>query len=1332
MNGVSWSKAAQKVGTGLVLALLSVFYEPVESPADQHAPPVSIAYCIDCVPFQFRNADGQADGLIIDLWRSWTAKTGVELAFVPAKWNETLRMVDEGRADVHAGLFFNDERDKFLEYGSALAKTDTHLFLHKSLSGITDIEQLAGHNVGVLAGDFVEGYLKKNAATAEIIGFSSYDELISALKAGDIKIFAADTPTGIYHLQRAELGFDFAFSADHRLYQSDWYVAAREGNTVLIEQIDAGMALIDDKERETIRQKWTGVETGLAVDIAYLLQLGAGVAVILVVFAIWNRRLQREINRRKRVTAQLRGVLESVPGGIRWVDENQVIHLFNRQYQEAWDFPPDFPQVGDTDQDELVYMWKRGDYGDRDLDETVSSVQSALPFLAEPQCYERTTAYGKVLEARTRPTENGGYVSIYTDITARRRAENEISRARDEAASAQAILQDAIESISEGFAIYDKDSKLVVCNSIYRGLYGYGEDQAKPGVPLDDLFAIDVERGTFKAYLKPGEAIDHDVDTHVKGLKNLEVEFTDGRWVHMRDRETSAGGTVSVHRDITARKNNERVLREARDQAAEAEALLKDAIDNIADGFVLYDADDRVVNCNRKFMDIYRYSDVDIGRQPSWMELEAKDTERGVIAWESESEVPRGQRRWDDFERRMTDGRWIEVRQRRTTSGGLACIHVDITERKRAERLMADAKEQAEQMADAKSEFVAVVSHEVRTPMNGILGMARLLLDGDLDEEQGEITKTIVRSGDALLTIVNDLLDISKLEAGRLELEARPFGLRPLIDQIGSAAGPRILDKGLVFDIDIDIEDELPEIVIGDPHRLRQVLLNLLDNAAKFTEIGRVSLGVSARSSEAGHAEITFCVADTGTGIGPEIQKKIFAPYSQATKEVARKYGGTGLGLTICRRLAELMGGKIDLESAVGEGSTFRLRIPVPVDTTTDLASLDQFGDSSDFILPRTSEPLRVLQVEDDATNRNVVELTLRRAGHLVRSVVDGDEALKAFKNSEYDIVLMDRHMPVMDGIQATRRIRSLAPPLCDIPVIGITAGATQGELNDCLAAGMNVCLTKPIEPQKLVEAIDREHRFAQVRRLASNGARFLVVDDTPINRDVAVKQFAKLDLSCDTASSGAEALKMAAATDYAMILTDVTMPEMDGLELTRRLRELETPAGRPRPIIAVTGHATPEDRTRFLAAGLDEVLVKPVTVKMLSTVIVGGCAPLLSPRRETRKVGLIDWDRLTDILGDDDPTVLSEHIDDFIEDFPEALQAVRMAITAHDRPAIRDAAHSAKSAASYVAAARMVDCLQIVEDAASEASPETLGRHMDQIEDIYQSVLAEFFQRGA
>ena len=389
---------------------------------------------------------------------------------------------------------------------------------------------------------------------------------------------------------------------------------------------------------------------------------------------------------------------------------------------------------------------------------------------------------------------------------------------------------------------------------------------------------------------------------------------------------------------------------------------------------------------------------------------------------------------------------------------GYVAVKEDVTELKRFAEELHSAKEAAEASARAKSEFLAMMSHEIRTPMNGIIGMVRLLLDTGLDSIQRDYAETVQHSAGALLTILDDILDFSKLEAGRLELENVPFAVREVLGSVVGLMTPRAKEKELSLAVDLD--ETAPPYLRGDPVRLRQVLLNFVGNAIKFTPDGGVTVSARQLSRRGDTVTMRFAVNDSGIGIPAEVRSRLFSEFVQADSSIARRFGGTGLGLAICKRLVDLMQGRIGVDSTPGRGSTFWIEANLPLAEAPVVVAAGA--------APKPGRPLRILLAEDNLVNQKVALGLLGRLGHMVTVAADGVQAVAAVLDHEFDVVLMDMQMPGMDGLEATRRIRGLSPPKSAIPIIAMTANALKGDDQRCLDAGMNDYLAKPVDPEAL------------------------------------------------------------------------------------------------------------------------------------------------------------------------------------------------------------------------------------------------------------------------
>jgi len=902
--------------------------------------------------------------------------------------------------------------------------------------------------------------------------------------------------------------------------------------------------------------------------------------------------------------AQLRTAIEHMSGSFFMVDSDLRLQVFNERFRHYADYPDELIKVGAPLQDILRFRALRGDYGPGDPEELLRKRIAEYEKGEYSPVVDRTPD-GRYFEMMRARTEDGGTVVVTNEITDRIHSEKELEEN-------EALLRAVLDNVPGGIRYVDKDRRTMLFNPQYREIWDLPEDVVQIGKTTDDELSLMIDRGDY------GDGDKQEIIDRVVNALPFETEpqhyqriTKQGRVLECFTQPLEAGGFVSIYTDITERSNAEAAVGEARDAAASAEAKMRAILETLPIGIVEYDADKRLSFWNQAYLDITAIDPENLEKNRDHEELiryfhslptaQGKSIEEFREAW-IERSMPSERSVSETF---FLDP-YFDLQHIATPlpDGGYLNAFVDITPQKTAEREALAARDQAQAAAEARSEFVAVVSHEVRTPMNGVLGMARLLLDTALDAEQRENVEVVVSSGEYLLTILDDLLDISKLDADKLELEIVPFTVASVVDQSLSVMASRAAEHSLAMSSSLDTK--VPPVLLGDPHRLRQILLNLISNAIKFTSSGSVAVDVKCATSDNNKADLEIEVTDTGAGISPEAIEKLFSSYTQGAVEVARKYGGTGLGLAICRRLVGLMGGEIGVESVVGTGSTFRFSVPFEIGRPEDLDALERAAEIRTATRDRNPKMrrLQILQVEDNDVNRDVIEKILRKAGHEIRSVGNGVEALSAIGEQSFDIVLMDRHMPEMDGNEATRRIRSMDGDLSSIPIVGITAGATKSEVQSCLDAGMNELLTKPIDSDKLLTAISRLTSDGAFEDAAYRDLRVLVVDDNKINRAMADKQLQKLGLKCDLAESGEAALEKLDSNSYVLILVDITMPGMSGVDFTSEVRRLEHSGDQKTPIIAFTGHTGAAEHKSYLEAGMDDVLTKPLKIEQLSAVI--------------------------------------------------------------------------------------------------------------------------------
>jgi PAS domain S-box-containing protein len=931
------------------------------------------------------------------------------------------------------------------------------------------------------------------------------------------------------------------------------------------------------------------------------------------------------------------------------------------------------------------------------IGQNIDELVCKLPALRdEGQRYDDEVAAGGMVRAITRRTrkdgslvdvelfaapvhvedEQVGFVCIYHDIS-------ELQREKQYNESLLEVSPAAIVAV-------DLNDNVASWNPAAEGLFGYTREEAL-GRNIDDLVA-------------------NDPSLHSEAVEiNRDVESGDR--IHMTTRRTRKDGSLvdvdilaapisvggeplgihAIYHDVSELQRQKRYF----------EALMLN--DPVA--VVIVDSDVTVKLWNPAAEKLFGYKKEEVlGRNLD--ELIAFTDEVRAEALSYSGDVVEGRAVNSITKRNRKDGSFVdvEVSAVSVTLGGELlghyAIYHDVTELQRARR-------EADAATEAKSAFLATMSHEIRTPMNAVIGMTGLLLDTELTSEQRDYAEVIRSSGDALLAIINDILDFSKIEAGKLELEHRPFDLRECIEAAIELIAMSAAEKGL--DLAYELDPRAPVAVVGDVTRLRQILINLLNNAIKFTDEGEVVLSVTV---EHPGGPLGFSVRDTGIGIAKDRVGDLFESFSQVDASTTRRYGGTGLGLAISKRLSELMGGSMWVESRAGEGSVFSFTIraePAP-------AAARAFERGA---APRL-EGKRVLIVDDNATNRQILLRQTESWGMRARDTEFPSEALDWILGGDpFDIAILDMHMPEMDGLMLAKEIRRVRDSRA-LPLVMLTSLGHRER--DTRAADLAAYLTKPIRPSQLFDVLmgvfgegtgdDVSRLDAVAIELAEDlPLRILIAEDNSVNQKLAVSLLKKIGYLADVAGNGIEALEALERQPYDVVLMDVQMPEMDGLEATRRIHERWPGAERPY-VIAATANAMQEEKQACFVAGMDDYLSKPIRMDELVAALERSRtrdAPEPSSERSPSQTldSNVDAKALEALLEGFDQELVAGLVGTFHDEAPGLLQTAKAAVEARDAETLQRAAHTLKSNAVTFGATSLADLCRQLEGKAKAAEIE-------------------------
>ncbi len=936
-----------------------------------------------------------------------------------------------------------------------------------------------------------------------------------------------------------------------------------------------------------------------------------------------------------------------------------------------------------------------------------------------------------------------GVQIMYWDVTAQKQA----------AASAQYqkfLLDTLLKHVPDAIYFKDQSSRFIRLSESLASKLGLRNIEQAIGKSDADFFSRQHAQRALsdeRQVMATGEPI-------VGKLEHETYENRPDTWcsttkVPLRDANGMIIGTFGVSRDVTEQKQAEQKLARERD-------LLRTIINQLPDLIFVKDRVGRFVTVNQALLNLMGLETEDqlIGKsdfdflpleivcnyiaddqlvmrtgEPLLDQEEVSQTREGAELWFLTTKVPL----------RDSDGTII----------GLVGIGHDITSRKKAAQELISAKESADAANRAKSDFLANMSHEIRTPMNAIIGMTELLLDTDIDDSQRDYLKMVQASGESLLSIINDILDFSKIEAGKLELDECVFDVREGLGDTMKTLALRAHAKQL--ELAFRVEPDVPQCLIGDGGRLRQIIVNLVGNAIKFTEQGEVVVEVTSIEMLDNQVRLQVCVRDTGIGIPEEQQKRIFNEFEQADTSTTRRFGGTGLGLAISSRLVRIMGGELWMESQIGVGSQFHF--------TVALGRAD--ADFNHFAELVVVGGTRVLVVDDNATNRQILCEMLKNWGMQPEAMENASQGLERLQQAEgagtpFGLVLSDVQMPDVDGFEFVEWVRG-TPAVANTPVIMLTSGGRNGDAARRIELKVAERLMKPVKQSELFDAIVRVLGVTSAERESAkepaesetaqplDSLKVLLAEDNVVNQKLAVGVLEKQGHTVQVVPNGQAALERLEEEEFDLVLMDVQMPILDGLAATRLIREQEQITGDHLPIIAMTAHAMKGDREECLNAGMDEYIAKPIRVSAMQEKFVEvieryglsndrrrpNQAQAASKRQEVRMdhasletpsssenppEPVVDWERAMAIVGGD-PRLLDEIISVYLLEKNSLRDTMERSLKSGDTDRLYRAAHTLKGASAAIGASRATSMSSTLEMAAR-------NREIDRLPELFEELI--------
>lgn len=1285
-------------------------------------PVIHLGYDGDYPPVEYMDQDGHYQGMSAEYIQLIAKTLGVTIkATKPQSWQETIELAEAGKLEILSAAARTPQREQYLIFTAPYLSFPMVIVTGPEVSYIGSMKALAGKKVAVVS-DYASHEILKSRHP-EIILVPTTD-VISGLKAvqkGDAYAFI-DNLASISNIMGRE-GITGLKVAGQTPYNYDLAVGIRKDLPILAGLVQKALDMIPDEQRAKIFNRWISATYNSAVDYTLLWQMLVVVALILMAITYWNRRLAREVARRQAAEERFRTMAANVPGAIFQFtaggDGDARFTYINQKAEEFFGVPPD-----------VVIAEKRlFSFHPEDKNRAIAEINRALK-----------KREGLNLVARIfMPDGEVGWIRITTtpaqlsedevcfngfilDITERKRAEEIL---RESEAQHRTIFQNS----PLGMVLFSENGIILDCNARFVEMMGARKEA---------LIGYDALNNSANPMI--GEGLAKALNGERTELEGKYTSAISGKPASLRgifnpvNPELFPTRVIATIEDVSERKKIESWLQKSEASyrslfqespvslwqedfsgvKAYLDDLRRDGVSDFREYFeknptAVYECANliQIIDVNRETLRLFGAEEAEELKQG----LDKMLTTNSIAGFrESLINLAEGKAIFElDSSNRTLRGKEIYVSVRYAVPSGsedtldrVIVSLVDITPRKLMEEALIRAKETAEEATQAKSDFLANMSHEIRTPMNAIIGLSYLTLQTDLDSKQYDYLKKIQSSANSMIEIIDDILDFSKIEAGKLELENIEFSLNDMLDNVANLVGVKAQEKGL--ELLIKMERDVPLSLVGDPLRLGQVLINLSNNAVKFTEQGEIVISVEKEENFNGRGKLRFSVRDTGIGISPHQQANLFQAFSQADTSTTRDYGGTGLGLSISKYLVERMGGEIWVESELDQGSTFYFNAEFGLGRVQPEK-------------PHLSADLRDLKtmvVDDNPTARDILQFMLESFAFQVSQAASGEECLrqleKAAGDRPYDLVLMDMRMPGLDGLETAKRIKE-HPGLTTKPaVIMATAHGHEHVIQKEEFADI---IIKPVSPSVLFNAIMkifgrqtteplmRSGRTPSLDLSTIMGAKILVVEDNETNQQVAREILEKKGLVVRIAKDGRQAVTMVLELEFDAVLMDIQMPIMDGYQATGEIRAHDH--FKNLPIIAMTAHAMKGDRERCLAAGMNDYITKPIYPDRLFSCLLRWIEPgerdipkSLLKKNQMRKLpddgiplpdlpGILAEEGLSR-LGGNKGLYLSLLVK-FHRDYTDALERIKKALDQGGHEFVRRLVHTIKGASGNIGA---------------------------------------------